>query len=559
MIGKVVSKGVAISKVKLIKPYEPVGVVKSDNILKELETLEIAFDITINELIKLTHKTRDKIGEEEAQIFEAHQMIMKDPTLKSGIVDRIKKESLKADSAIELNMTEMASMFASMDSEYMQERALDMHDLKKRWIKNTQANTTTDLVTQKVILVAEELTPSETLEMDLSLIAGILMEKGGVTSHTAILAQSMGVPAIVGCGSLFDLLNDQMNLVLDANENRIIIEPSKEEIESYKMIIEAQRHEKERLKSLIGKESISLDGKKIEIAANIAGIEDIQSVLDNDAEGVGLFRTEFVYMNRKQAPSSEEQFKIYKEIVSKMQGKTVIFRTMDIGGDKEVPYIDIGKEYNPFLGYRAIRYCLKEVDFFKTQLRAILMASMFGKVKIMFPMIASIDEFLDAKAIVAQVMQTLDDEEISYDQDIELGIMVEIPSVAIQIKQFAKHVDFFSIGTNDLTQYTLAVDRQNEVIGDLYDYCHPAVLSLIHRVITVSKETGTWVGMCGSAAGDKKLIPLLHYWGIDEISMAPIQVLEARECIVTLDRQQMASISEKVLNADTCKEVRSFL
>lgn len=561
MLGKVVSKGISIGRIKIIMPYGSVGILKTDNTQVELQKLEKSYEKSLNDLTLIIEKAISNIGENEAMIFEAHKMILTDPTLKVQIEKKIIDDNIQAVSAIEYVMNEMAEMFKNMDSDYMKERAIDMIDIKKRWIKNTlnKSIAKESISKDKLILVSEELTPSETLEMDLSLIGGILMEKGGVTSHTAILAQAMDIPAIVGCGPIIDTFETGMMVILDADNNTIIRNPSLELIETYKEKIKALELKKNELKALIGKSSETKDGVSVELGANIAGPDDMDVVLSNDAEAIGLFRTEFIYMNKSKPPTLDEQFNIYKTILERMEGKSVIFRTMDIGGDKEISYFNIPKEHNPFLGYRAIRYCLKEPDIFKTQIKSILMASVYGKAKIMFPMISSIKEFLDAKKIIEEVKSEMYGEGLLYDENIPIGIMVEIPSAAIQAKQFAKYVDFFSIGTNDLTQYTLAVDRQNELIGELYDYYHPAVLSLIHHVIKIGKETNTWVGMCGSAAGDVNMIPLLVSWGISELSMPATQVLKARQCIRKMNISEINSLAMEVLEADNALEVRQML
>lgn len=554
MTGKVVSKGIGIGRIKKIKPYQPIGIIKSDSPEVELEKLFISKKTTANEIKTIAEKTRKNVGDHEAEIFEAHLMILEDPTLLPQIETKITEESLLAESAVEYVLDSMKQMFESMDSDYMKERALDILDIKKRWISNFKNNEVVGSVTDDVILVAEELTPSDLLELDQNLIVGLLMEKGGVTSHAAILAQSMNIPALVGCGSL-EHLHEGIEVILDANKNLILDQFTIEEKNDYVKAFELEVKRQNELKKMIGLNSITKDGIEIEIAANIAGPQDIESVLEYDGEGIGLFRTEFIFMNRTTPPTEVDQFKIYKSVVELMAGKPVIIRTMDIGGDKEVPYLNMPKEYNPFLGYRAIRYCLKETNFFKIQLRAILRAAKFGKVKIMFPMIASVSEFLAAKELVDEVRDELKHEGLEYG-DVLLGIMIEIPSAAIQTKAFCKHVDFLSIGTNDLTQYTLAVDRQNEQIGELYDYFHPAVLHLIKHVITTAKAHDTWVGMCGSAAGDMALIPFLLSWGIDEISMASTLMLEARALIRSISLKDYKQLSDRLDTFENTTDVK---
>lgn len=556
MKGSIVSKGVAIGIVKRIEPYASIGFEKTNQKEYEIAKLKETQKTVVETLKHLAEKTKVNVGQKESEIFQAHQMIIEDPTLMPQIEALIENENRTAPSAVEKVLTDMEEMFKQLDSEYMRERALDIYDIKKRWIKHLKGQNISVDLTEPVILVAEDLTPSDTLELDLNLIAGLIMEKGGVTSHTAILAQSMDIPAIVGCGPLDLPLN--VKIILDANQGQIIEAYNEETYNGYLDQLEIQVKEKIALKAFVKMRGITKNQQAVEIGCNIAGLKDVEGVLETGADGVGLFRTEFVYMNRQSAPSEEEQFKIYSNIVKKLEGKPIIFRTMDIGGDKAVDYLNMPKEHNPFLGYRAIRYCLNEVEFFKTQIRAILRATVYGKIKIMFPMIGNVSQFLEAKAIVKSVEKELLEKEIPV-KAYELGIMVEIPSAAILAKSFAKHVDFFSIGTNDLTQYTVAVDRQNEQISQLYDYFDPAVLNLIHQVIQVGNDTNTFVGMCGSAAGDPLMIPILMAWGIDELSMASSQVLKAKQLINTLDTHDIKVNLEDLFSFDDHHEVRTYL
>lgn len=556
MKGSVVSKGIAIGQVKRIQSYVEIGFQEASDLEYEIHALGQTKESVVDTLKYLQEKTERSIGKKEAEIFGAHQMIIEDPTLLPQIVSLIKSDKRTAASAVEKVMSDMEVLFKSMDSEYMRERALDIYDIKKRWIKHLKGEQIDQDLKEPVILVAEDLTPSDTLELDLDLVAGLLMEKGGLTSHTSILAQSMDIPAIVGCGPLD--LQDHKKIILDATEGKVIVDFDDQMLVSYQELLEKQVSEKEALKAYINQQAITLDHKHVEVACNIAGKKDVKDLLEVGADGVGLFRTEFVYMNRSAAPSEEEQFKIYADIVKGLMGKPIIFRTMDIGGDKEVDYLHMPKEENPFLGYRAIRYCLDEIEFFKTQIRAILRTTVYGPVKIMFPMIGNIQQFKKAKAIVKEVEASLIDNGIEV-SNYELGIMVEIPSAAIQARQLAKHVDFFSIGTNDLTQYTVAVDRQNEKVGDLYDYFDPAVLTLIRNVIEAGKESNTYVGMCGSAAGDTMMIPLLVSWGITELSMASTQALKAKKIIQSLDTNTILSKTDQIFEMDDHHQVRAFL
>ncbi len=537
MSGQVVQTGIAIGRVRWVAELGQVGVVKAENPAFELESLRDAVSTAQRQLEKLKEKTEAEAGKHEAEIFEAHLMMLSDPSILDPIKDLIQEESRTALSASESVYDQTISMFESLDDAYLKQRALDVRDIKKRVMGilsgdlKAEANADSD---DKIILVAEEITPSDTLEVERKKLAGMLMMTGGETSHTAILAQSLSIPAIVGCGQGLNALEEGDMIVIDGMEGKIISRPSEAVIAEYEEKKAAYEAERDALRAFVGMPSSTQSGRTVEIAANIAGPEDIEAVLLNDAEGVGLFRTEFIYMNRTEPPTEEDQIAIYTKILKGLGDKPVIFRTMDIGGDKEVSYLNIGNEANPFLGYRAIRYCLREPEIFKTQISAILQAAVHGNAKIMFPMISSVKEFLKAKAFVEEVKEALKAAGKAFADDVALGIMVEIPSAAILADTFADHVDFFSIGTNDLTQYTLAVDRQNSEIADLYDYMHPAVLSLVERVVKTGREKGVWVGMCGNAAADPRMIEKLMAWGIDEISMSPTKVLESRKFVRSL-------------------------
>ncbi|MBN2899965.1 MAG: phosphoenolpyruvate--protein phosphotransferase [Clostridia bacterium] len=536
MAGKIVQEGIAIGRLQWVKTQETIGIKHTGDPERAVASFETLLETAAFEIAALEAKARDTIGEEEAQIFQAHQMILQDPVFIDSVRSAILEECFAVDSAVEKVFDETIAMFENIDDPYLKQRALDIKDIKRRllniWAKSDDEEEV--LLAGPVILIADEITPSDTLGIPDGRLVGMLMKTGGETSHTAILAQSLGIPAMVGCGNALDALGHGDEIVLDALSGQWLINPSHDTITLYREKQDLLQKEKEELKQYVGLPSMTRSGQKIEIAANIAGPEDLKALLENDAEGVGLFRTEFIYMNRTEAPAEEEQYEIYKQVLEGMSGKTIIFRTMDIGGDKEVAYLDMGEEANPFLGYRAIRYCLEEPEIFKTQIRAILRAAVHGKAKIMFPMIASVEEFVKAKSFVDEVRSDLAKAQIVYSHDVPLGIMVEIPSAAILVEDFAEHVDFFSIGTNDLTQYTLAVDRQNSKIASLYDYMHPAVLALIERVVTTAKRKGKWVGMCGNAAADTRMIEKLILWGIDEISVAPGRILKSRKFVRNL-------------------------
>ena len=544
MKGQIVQSGIAIGKVKWIRDTEAVGLLKAEDPAHELKRFSQALEVAGTQLSALKVKAEEAAGKHEAEIFEAHLMMLEDPSIVDPIKSLILEESLAAMSAAEKIYDQTIQMFEALDDDYLKQRALDIRDIKKRVMKilskapDTQPSGDQDSEAgqnEGIILVAHEITPSDTLEVDRNLLSGMLMMTGGETSHTAILAQSLGIPALVGCGESLEILCENDLIIIDGLKGSVVQNPDETLLDQYYMKKKQMEEERKELQAYRGLDSVTKSGRSVEIAANIAGPDDIQALIDNDAEGVGLFRTEFIYMNRSHPPSEEEQVDIYSKVLKGLGGKAVIFRTMDIGGDKEVPYLNMGKEANPFLGYRAIRFCLKEPEIFKTQISAILQAGLHGKAKIMFPMISSVSEFEASKQMVREVMADLDAKGTPYSKDVPLGIMVEIPSAAILVDEFCKHVDFFSIGTNDLTQYTLAVDRQNSVIADLYDYMHPAVLKLIKMVVTSAKEKGKWVGMCGNAASDPRMIEKLVTWGIDEISVSATKILESRKFIRQLD------------------------
>lgn len=535
MTGQVVQKGIAIGHVRWIQEEKDVQMTFVDDPGPEIQAFQDAIEAARHDLNGLKEKAYVQAGEHEAQIFEAHLMMLDDPSLIDPVLDHIRNESLSAVSACYKVYGQAIEMFENLEDDYLKQRATDVRDLRKRLIGKLRGEGQSVTHDTSVILVAHEITPSDTLEIDRNILAGMLMMTGGETSHTAILAQSLGIPAMVGCGDSLKAIEDGALIVVDGMEGKIIVDPDEHVLNTYKKVQAEHLQEKDALKLYKGLKSQTKSGRSVEIAANIAGPSDILSVVENDAEGVGLFRTEFIYMNRSSAPTLQEQIEIYKEILEGLKGKSIIFRTMDIGGDKEVDYLGIESEANPFLGYRAIRYCLNEKAFFKTQISAILQAAVHGKAKIMFPMISSVEEFIEARDLVEEVKNELEQAGVDYDGSVPLGIMIEIPAAAILVEEFAKHVDFFSIGTNDLTQYTLAVDRQNSLIAHLYDPMHPAVLSLIEKVVKTGRETNTWVGMCGNAASHPRMIEKLIEWGIDEISVSPAKVLECRKFIRELD------------------------
>ncbi|MTI58176.1 phosphoenolpyruvate--protein phosphotransferase [Geosporobacter ferrireducens] len=562
IIGTGASPGIALGKVLIIK-NEPLRIEKKeitcveDAKQKFLEALEISKV----EISKLRDKVSKELGEEKAAIFDAHNMILEDPELIGNVIKKIDQEKLNAEYALKQVAEEYITIFEAMDNEYMRERAADIRDVSDRILRNITGQKITDLsmLEEDVILIAHDLTPSDTATMNKEKVLGFLTNIGGRTSHTAIMARTLEIPAVVGLKDVTEKLAANDFVIFNGEAGEIIVNPSEKEIQHYKELKAAYEKEREALEAVKGKESVTIDGRKVELAGNIGTPQDIGGLQRNDAEGVGLFRTEFIYMNRDTLPSEEEQFCAYKEVLEALNPKPAVIRTLDIGGDKKLSYLEIGEEMNPFLGYRAIRLCLHEQEIFKTQLRALLRASVYGNLKIMFPMISSLEELLEAKKIFNKVKEELNQENIGYADNIEIGMMIEIPSAAIMSDIFAKHVDFFSIGTNDLIQYTCAVDRMNEKIHHLYQPFNPGVLRLIKIVIDNGHKEGIWVGMCGEMAGDKKMIPILLGMGLDEFSMSPTSILPARALIQSLHYDVMKKLADEVLSMGTADEIETYI
>lgn len=452
-------------------------------------------------------------------------------------------------------------MFAAMDNEYMQERAADIKDVRNRVLAHLLGVKFPNpgLIDEKVILLAEDLTPSDTVQFNPEFIQGFITEIGGRTSHSAILARTLEIPAVVGVKKLMETLEDGMMLIIDGIEGKIIADPTAEEIETYNKRKEEFAAQKRELASLKDAATISADGVQVELAANIGSPKDVDSLLENGAEAIGLFRTEFLYMGRDSFPTEEQQFEIYAEVLKRMGDKPTVVRTLDIGGDKELSYLDLPKELNPFLGLRAIRLCLEMPDLFRTQLRALIRSSVHGNLKIMFPMIATLEEFRQAKQMFVEEQQKLDAENIPFNENIEVGIMVEIPSTAVLADVFAKEVDFFSIGTNDLIQYTLAADRMNENVAHLYQPFNPAILRMVKMVIDAAHKEGKWAGMCGEMAGEQLAVPILLGLGLDEFSMSASSILKTRSMIGTLSKAEMETHTERILSLATAQEVRQYV
>lgn len=562
MKGLGTSPGIGIGKVFLYRePELKVENKKIDSPEQELERLDSALLEASKEIDNLYNITLKNIGEAEAEIFSAHKMMLEDPEFIGGIKQKISQDNINAEFAVEETANSFIALFENIEDEYLRARAADLRDVSRRLLRILLNIDQVDLasIDKKSIIIAEDLTPSDTAQMNKNMVVGIVTELGGRTSHTSIIARTLEIPAIAGVKDVTNLASHGDYIIIDGTEGNIILNPTEDEIKSYEDKLEELNEFKKKMKDMIGEITISKDGHKVELAGNIGTPSDIDRVLENDGEGVGLFRTEFLYMDRDRLPTEEEQFQAYKEVAQKLEDKPLIIRTLDVGGDKEIPYLDLPKEMNPFLGYRAIRLCLNRLDIFKTQLRAIYRASNFGNVKIMFPMISNIQELREAKSVAEEVRQELKNENIPFSEKVEIGIMVEIPAVAIHSKAFAKEVDFFSIGTNDLIQYTVAVDRGNQEIAHLYNQYHPAVLRLIKMTIDNGHEAGIWVGMCGEVAGDEKLIPILLAMGLDEFSMNAASILKSRYLIKNTSKKEVEEMIDTILELPRAEDVEKFI
>ena len=557
------AEGIGIGAAKVVREQNVEVVKKSiPDSEAEVNNFMRILDITKAETEETSQALEKNASAKEAEILFGHIMLMSDPMLVDEIVNRIKVESVCAEYAIEEVCNQYAAVFASMDDELMQQRATDMLDIKTRLIKKILGIENTDLskLPYGSILVAKDLTPSMTAGLNPENVLGIVTQFGGKTSHSAILARALEIPAVVGLSNLPEDISDDTDILLDGESGEVIILPTdaqKTEYEDKKKKYDAN---KELLKKYRELPSISKDGKKVEIAGNIGSPEDAKKVIENGGEGIGLFRTEFLFMDRDCMPTEEEQFESYKEVAVAMEGKPVIIRTLDIGGDKEIPYMGIVQDENPFLGYRAIRLCLdRKDDIYIPQLRALLRASAYGNIKIMLPLITSMDEIREAKALINDIKKELDEKNIAYNKNIEVGIMVETAAASLLADIFAKEVDFFSIGTNDLIQYTMSVDRGNVKIAGLYSPFSPAVLRSINRIITEGKKAGIMVGMCGEAAADPLLIPALLAWGMDEFSMSASSILKSRQIISGCDSKDLKAKVDKVLEMSTESEIKEYL
>ena len=559
--GIATSSGIAIGKVyKLEQPTIVISEEKRDTDA-ELKVFEDALTKTISDIEQIKERASATLAPEELAIFDAHLMMVQDPEYKDQIVNMIKDGS-NADQATKTVSDMMVGMFESMDDAYFKERAADIKDVSFRLLCNILGLTIPDLtaIDEEVVIVAEEMTPSDTAQLNKKYSLGFVTEIGGKTSHAAIMAVALGLPAVVGCTGIMSSCKHGAKIILDAKEGDVIINPTDEQLKEYEEKRVRFLEEKAALQVLLDKPSITVDGHQVELVANIGSPKDMDNVIANGAEGVGLYRTEFLYMeSTEDFPSEEDQFKAYKVVLERAEGKRVVVRTLDIGGDKKLPYFEFEPEMNPFLGYRAIRLCLDRKDIFKTQVRALLRASVYGKLAIMFPMIATIDEFKTAKQFVLDTKEELKAEGVAVSDSIEIGMMVEIPASAVLADEFAKYADFFSIGTNDLIQYSMAADRMSEKVAYLYQPLNPSILRLIKMTIDGAHPQGRWCGMCGEMGGDPMAAPVLLGLGLDEFSMSASKILPTRKIITSLNKKEMEELANKALKCHTEPEVSELV
>jgi phosphotransferase system enzyme I (PtsI) len=558
LTGIAASSGVAIAKAFVHEePNMTIELKEIQDPASEVARFHAALAKSKDELSVIKDKTEKDLGADKAEIFAAHLLVLSDPELVEAVKGKITDEKQNAEYALNDVSTMFISMFENMDNEYMKERAADIRDVSKRVLGHLLGIQTQSLATisEETIIIAEDLTPSDTAQLNPVFIKGFATDIGGRTSHSAIMSRSLEIPAVVGAKEVTKQIQTGITVIVDGLEGLVIIDPTEDEIATYTKKRDDFAKQKAEWAKLVNEQTTTKDGQHVELAANIGTPKDLEGVINNGAEGIGLYRTEFLYMGRTELPSEEEQFEAYKEVVERMEGKPVVIRTLDIGGDKELPYLDLPKEMNPFLGFRAIRLCLEEKEIFRTQLRALLRASAFGNLKVMFPMIATLDEFRQAKTMLEEEKDKLVADGAAVSDSIEIGMMVEIPSTAVAADLFAKEVDFFSIGTNDLIQYTMAADRMNERVSYLYQPYHPAILRLVKMVVDAAHKHGKWAGMCGEMAGDEVAIPLLLGLGLDEFSMSATSILPARNQLLALSKEELASFSAEMLSLDTAEEV----
>ena len=556
--GIVFGKALVLKEEKIVLDTEKI---KDDQIDAEVARFYAGREAAVEQLTAIKDRAFQSLGEEKAAIFEGHLMILEDEELEEEIIEYLRSHKVNAGVAASRIIDQQVEMLSEIDDEYLKERAGDIRDIGNRLIKNILGMKVVDLgeIDEEAILVAYDLTPSETAQLNLDKVLGFITDIGGRTSHTSIMARSLELPAIVGTNDVTEKVKNGDYLILDAINNAVYVNPSREDIERLKKLEAQLAEEKAELAKLKDLPALTLDGHRVDVVANIGTIRDCEGADRNGAEGVGLYRTEFLFMDRDQLPSEEEQFIAYKEVVEAMNGRIVILRTMDIGGDKELPYLDLPKEMNPFLGWRAIRIAFDRRQILHDQLRAVLRASAFGKLAVMFPMIISVEEIRELKSVIEVLKQELRNEGKAFDENIQIGVMVETPAAAVNARFLAKEVDFFSIGTNDLTQYTLAVDRGNEMISHLYNPLSPAVLNLIKQVIDASHAEGKWTGMCGELAGDEKATLLLLGMGLDEFSMSAISIPRIKKLIRNVNFHDAKELADSALQKPTAVEIEQLV
>jgi phosphotransferase system enzyme I (PtsI) len=560
--GIAASPGIAIAKAFRLNNahYEPTPDKVAD-VHIEIAHFRQAVEEAKQELEQVRAMAEKRMGSAKAEIFEAHLLLLEDPDLIDAIIENIENEGINAQYALHEVANSFIELLSSMDNELLRERAADVRDVSGRIMSRLRGVTyaAVSAINEPCVLIAEDLTPSDTAQLNLDYVLGFVTEAGSRTSHSAIMARTLELPAIVGAGAAAADIENGSMIVMDAVEGTVVINPTAAELEAFKTRKAAYDQRRNELRKLLDQPTFTKDGHRVELAANIGSVEDLQKVHANGAEGIGLFRTEFLYMGRSTLPSEEEQFQVYKHVLERMPNKPVVIRTLDIGGDKELPYMKLPAESNPFLGLRAVRLCLSKQDLFRTQLRALLRASSYGQLKIMFPMIAVTEELREAKRLFQEEREKLVQEGTLVSETIEVGIMIEVPAAALAADFLAKEVDFFSIGTNDLIQYTMAADRMNENVSYLYQPCHPSILRLIRMVIQAADKEGKWVGMCGEMAGDETAIPILLGMGLHEFSMSASSILPARALIKQTSHREWAGYIEQVLSMNSQESIQQFV
>ena len=558
--GIAASQGIAVAKVyKLEQPVLDI-VMKTSEPEEELAKLDAAFAKTVADIEKIKEVASKSLAAEELAVFDAHLMMANDPELRSQIEDMIKNDKVNAEYATEQVANMMVTIFESMEDAYMRERAADIKDVTFRLKCNLCGKVIPNLATidTPVVIVAKDLTPSDTGSLNKEFAKGFATEIGGRTSHSAIMARSLEIPAVVGVTGILDAAKEGDEVILDAISGEVILNPTAEQVAEYTKKAEEFKAQKEALKALKDQPSVSTDGHKVLLVGNIGSPKDAEGVVENGGEGVGLFRTEFLYMKSEDWPDEDTQYEAYKAVLETMNGKPVVIRTLDIGGDKKLKYYEFEEEMNPFLGVRAVRFCLMRKDIFRTQLRALLRASAYGKLCIMFPMIATVQEFKDAKACYEEARAELIAEGVKVGDDVEVGCMIEIPAAAVLADKLSKYADFFSIGTNDLIQYSMAADRMSQPVSYLYQPLNPSILRLVKMTIDGAHKNGKWCGMCGEMAGDETAAPLLLGLGLDEFSMSATSILKARQIINGLSYEEMKALAEKAVECDTAEDVAAL-